>query len=301
MPELPDVTVYVEALDRHATGRRLESMQVASPFLVRTFEPSWREAIGSNVVGFRRLGKRIVFELENDLFFVLHLMIAGRLRWKRAGVKLSPKTGLARFDFDTGTLVLTEAGSKRRASLHVVRGESALADHDPGGLDVLHCDLDAFRTRLRQGRHTLKRAFTDPTIFDGIGNAYSDEILHRAALSPLRRTDQLDDEATRILFDAARAVLEEWIDRTRREVGDGFPDKVTAFRKEMAAHGRFKEPCPRCGTPIQRIAYADRETNYCPACQTGGKLLADRVLSRLMKDDWPKTLDELEDRKRGGE
>lgn len=298
MPELPDVTVYVESLDRHAAGHRLESMQVSSPFLVRTFEPSWREAIGKQVVGFRRLGKRIVFEFEDELFFVIHLMIAGRLRWKRAGVKLSPKTGLARFVFDTGTLVLTEAGSKRRASLHVVRGESGLEEHDPGGLDVLQCDLETFQSRLVQKRHTLKRALTDPSIFDGIGNAYSDEILHRASLSPLRRTDQLDDPSKAVLFDAAREVLEEWIDRTRREVGEGFPEKVTAFRKEMVAHGRYGEPCPRCRTPIQRIAYADRETNYCPECQTGGRLLADRVLSRLMKDDWPRSLEELEERKR---
>ena len=298
MPELPDITVYIEALDRHATGRRIEDARIASPFLVRTYDPPWRDAIGRTVRGFRRLGKRIVFELEDEMYLVLHLMIAGRLRWKKPGAKIPARGGLATFTFDSGTLLLTEAGSKKRASLHVIRGEESLADHDPGGLDVLGAELTEFREVLTQRRHTLKRALTDPHILDGIGNAYSDEILHHAGLSPLRRTDQLDEAQFARLFESTRHILQHWIDRTREEVGDKFPDKVTAFRKGMAVHGRYEEPCPVCGTKVQRIAYASNETNYCPECQTGGKLLADRVLSRLMKDDWPRTLEELEERKR---
>lgn len=300
MPELPDVTVYVEALERHVAGRCIDSAQITSPFLVRTFDPPWRDAIGRRVQAIRRLGKRIVFAMDDDLFLVLHLMIAGRLRWKRIGTKIPKKSGLATFHFDTGTLLLTEAGSKKRASLHVVRGEEALAEHDPGGLDVFACTPEQFRETFTRRRHTLKRALTDPHILDGIGNAYSDEILHHARLSPLRRTDQLDDDQLTTLLGSIRHVLDHWIERTRQEVGDGFPDKVTAFRPGMAVHGRYKKPCPVCETEVQRIAYASNETNYCPACQTGGKLLADRVLSRLMKDDWPRTLEELEQKKRPG-
>ncbi len=297
MPELPDVTVYRESLERFVVGR-IENIRITSPNLVRTFDPPWKEAIGKEIHEIRRLGKRLVFGLDEDLWLVLHLMIAGRLRWKKAGTKPPAKRGLATFEFEHGTLLLTEASPRKRASLHLVRGEDALGDHDPGGLDVFEASSEAFRETLGRGRHTLKRALTDPSILDAIGNAYSDEILHHAKLSPLRRTDQLDGDEIDRLHRSCREVLEKWIDLTREQVGDRFPDKVTAFRKEMAVHGKYGEPCPDCDTPVQRIAYADNETNYCPTCQTGGKLLADRALSQLMKGDWPKSLEELEERKR---
>ncbi len=293
MPELPDVTTYVEALDRHVRGRRLAGIRLKSPFLVRTFDPPLSATAEREVRTVERLGKRLVLGLEGDLFLVLHLMIAGRLRWRKAGAGLPGKMGLAAFDFEHGTLVLTEAGTKRRASLHVERGREALAAHDRGGLDVLAADLDAFRERLVAERHTLKRALCDPTLFDGIGNAYSDEILFHARLSPLQQTTNLDAAEVERLWRTARETLERWIARLREEVGDGFPDKVTAFHEAMAVHGRHRKPCPDCGAPVQRIVYAENETNYCAACQTGGKLLKDRALSRLLKDDWPRSLDEL--------
>jgi formamidopyrimidine-DNA glycosylase len=296
MPELPDIVVYVECLHRRVTERTLQRIRVAHPFLVRTFDPPLDTTFGQTVRGLRRLGKRIVFEFDDELFLVLHLMIAGRLHWKPPGAKLAGKLGLAAFDFEGGTLVLTEAGTKRRASLHVVRGEAELAKHNPGGLEVLDADAVAFRAVLRKHNHTLKRTLTDPHLFSGIGNAYSDEILHRAQLSPLTWTSRLSDLEADRLFEATQATLREWTDRLRAEAGDGFPEKVTAFRPEMAVHGRFKLPCPVCGTAVQRIRYADNETNYCPRCQTGGKVLADRALSRLLKGDWPKTIEELEER-----
>ena len=300
MPELPDVTVYVEALARRVVGEPLERVRLASPFLLRSVDPPLVAAEGRRVVGVRRLGKRIVLELEGGLFLVLHLMIAGRLRWRGRGpdgpIKVPGKAGLAAFDFPSGTLLLTEAGSKKRASLHVVRGEAGLAEHDPGGLEVLEADLAAFRAALARESHTLKRALTDPHLFSGIGNAYSDEILHRARLSPFKLTGSLTPEESERLYRAAGEVLLEWTERSRREVGEGFPEKVTAFRPGMAVHGRYRQPCPVCGAPVQHILYAENEANYCPRCQTGGKVLADRVLSRLLKDDWPRTLDELEAR-----
>jgi formamidopyrimidine-DNA glycosylase len=294
MPELPDIVVYLEALDRRVTDHMLERVRLSSPFLLRSVDPPLAEAEGKKVRGLRRLGKRIVFELEQELFLVLHLMIAGRLHWKLRGSKPPGKIGLAAFDFSTGTLLLTEAGSKKRASLHLVRGRSQLAAHDPGGLEVLETDLSTFRSALRQENHTLKRALTDPHLLSGIGNAYSDEILHRARLSPLSWTSRLTDAEIKRLFDAVRETLQQWVDRLRADVGDGFPEKVTAFRPDMAVHGRFGQPCPDCGTAVQRIVYADNETNYCPRCQTGGKVLADRSLSRLLKDDWPQSIEELE-------
>ncbi len=300
MPELPDVAVYVEALARRVLGEPLERVRLASPFVLRSVEPPPAAAEGRRVVAVRRLGKRIVLELEGGLFLVLHLMIAGRLRWRPRGAKPPGRRGLAAFDFPGGTLLLTEAGSKKRASLHLVAGEAALTAHDPGGLEVLEADLPAFRAALAAESHTLKRALTDPRILSGIGNAYSDEILHRARLSPFKRTGDLSGEELERLFRASREVLAEWLERTRREVGEGFPEKVTAFREGMAVHGRYRRPCPVCGTPIQHVLYAENEANYCPTCQTGGKLLADRVLSRLMKDDWPRTLEELEARRKGG-
>ena len=297
MPELPDVTVYVERLTAQCAGRVLERIRLASPFLVRSFDPPISESSGRSVLGFRRIGKRIVWELEGDLFVVLHLMVAGRLRWKERKAKVPGKVGLAAFDFEHGTAVLTEASTKKRASLYLVRGEAALADHDRGGIEVLDSSFEQFAERLRSRNHTLKRALTDQRLLSGIGNAYSDEILHRARLSPVTWTSRLDDEQMRRLYDATRASLTEWTDRLRAEVGDGFPDKVTAFRPEMAVHGRYNKACPDCGRPVQRIRYASNESNYCAQCQTGGKLLADRSLSRLMKKDWPKTLDELEERR----
>jgi formamidopyrimidine-DNA glycosylase len=271
-------------------------VRIVSPFVLRSVEPPIREAEGRRVVGLRRLGKRIVWALEGELFLVIHLMIAGRLRWRPAGAKSPGRIGLAAFDFPGGTLLLTEAGSKRRASLHLVQGEVGLAGFDRGGLEPLDASLEAFRARLVSESHTLKRALADPRLFSGIGNAYSDEILHRARLSPLALTRRLDDQAIVRLHAATRSVLAEWTTRLRHEAGDGFPEKVTAFREGMAVHGRFREPCPACGTPVQRIRYADNETNYCPTCQTADRLLADRGLSRLLKEDWPRSLDEMEDR-----
>src|SRR5215470_1148170 len=267
MPELPDIVVYLEALHRRVAGRTLERVRVAHPFLVRTFDPPLDATFGRTVRGLRRLGKRIVFELDGDLFLVLHLMIAGRLHWKQPGAKPPGKLGLAAFDFPDGTLLFTEAGTQRRASLHVVRGEAELARHQPGGLEVLDADAAAFREVLRRHNHTLKRALTDPHLFSGIGNAYSDEILHRARLSPLTWTTRLSDAEADRLFDATRSTLIEWTDRLRAEAGDGFPEKVTAFRPEMAVHGKYKQPCPVCGTPVQRLVFAENEANYCPGCQ----------------------------------
>jgi formamidopyrimidine-DNA glycosylase len=293
MPELPDITVYLDALERRIVGERLLSVRVASPFLVRTFEPSISAVEGQKVRALARLGKRIAIGFDDELWLVLHLMIAGRLHWKARGAKLAGKYNLAAFDFSSGTLLLTEAGAKRRAALYVVQGAAALAAHDPGGTDVMACSLEHFANVLRSRNHTLKRALTDPTLFSGIGNAYSDEILHRAKLSPLRLTQKMDDEEVARLFAATREILTEWIDRLRREAGEEFPEGVTAFRPEMAVHGKFGKPCPVCGAPVQRIRYAENETNYCPGCQTGGQILADRSLSRLLKDDWPRHLDEL--------
>lgn len=296
MPELPDVVVYIEALERRILGQPLERMRIVSPFVLRSVEPPISEAEGRRVVGLRRLGKRIVWELEGELFLVIHLMVAGRLRWRPAGAKSPGRIGLAAFDFPGGTLLLTEAGSKRRASLHLVQGEVGLAGFDRGGLEPLDASLEEFRARLVSESHTLKRALADPRLFSGIGNAYSDEILHRARLSPLALTRRLDEQAIVRLHGATRSVLAEWTTRLRHEAGEGFPEKVTAFREGMAVHGRFREPCPACGTPVQRIRYADNETNYCPTCQTADRLLADRGLSRLLKEDWPRSLDEMEER-----
>jgi len=293
MPELPDITVYIEALASRVVDQPLQRMRIAKPFLLRSVDPPISAAEGKRVTGLRRMGKRIVLELEDDLFLVIHLMIAGRLRWLPAGGKIPGKIGLAAFDFPNGTLILTEAGSKRRASLWLVRGEQALEQFERGGLEVLDADLAAFTERLILENHTLKRSLTDPRLFSGIGNAYSDEILHRAKLSPIKHTRRLSEEEFQRLFDATRSVLVEWTERLRRESKGDFPAKVTAFREEMAVHGKFGKPCPVCGTPVQRIRYADNETNYCPRCQTDGKLLADRALSRLLKQDWPKSIDEL--------
>ncbi|MCB9898882.1 MAG: formamidopyrimidine-DNA glycosylase [Planctomycetes bacterium] len=299
MPELPDVTVYVERLVAHVGGRVLRKVRLKSPFLLRSVDPPLSAVEGRAVREVQRLGKRIVFGFDDGLFLVLHLMIAGRLRWRKPGAGLPGKIGLAAFDFDDGTLVLTEAASRKKASLHVVRGEDALAAHGRGGLEVLGASDAEFAAALTRERHTLKRTLTDPRLFSGIGNAYSDEILHRAKLSPFKLSTQLDDDERARLRSACETVLVEFTERLRAEVGDGFPDKVTAFRPDMAVHGRYGEPCPACGAPVQRILYAENECNYCVTCQTGGKLLADRVLSRLMKDDWPRTLEELEEL-RGG-
>ena len=298
MPELPDVTVYLEALERRILGARLERVRLLTPFLLRSVDPPLSAVAGTNVTGLRRLGKRLVIALDQDLFLVIHLMIAGRLHWRPAGAKPPGKIGLAAFDFSTGTLVMTEAGTKKRASLDVVRGETALRAHDPGGLDVLVSDLRAFRTALTAENHTLKRVLTDPRVFSGIGNAYSDEILHRARLSPVKLSQALDDDEVRRLHEATRVVLIEWIERLRREAAENFPEGVTAFRPDMAVHGRYGKPCPDCGAPVQRIVYAENETNYCARCQTGGRMLADRSLSRLLHSDWPRTLDEWEARRR---
>lgn len=294
MPELPDVQAYLEALEPRVLGRQLVAVRLKSPFLVRSVAPPLSAVVGRRVVGLRRLGKRVVFAFEGDLFLVLHLMIAGRLRWREEPPKAATKRDLAVFEFETGHLLLTEAASKKRASLHVVEGEAALADHDPGGVEPLEADLATFRAALVEGNHTVKRALTDPRRLSGIGNAFSDEILHRARLSPFKRTRDLADDEVERLWSASREVLGEWIERTRAELAGAFPEKVTAFRPGFAVHGRYGQPCPACGTPVQRILYAENEANYCPTCQTAGKLLADRVLSRLMKDDWPKTLEELE-------
>jgi formamidopyrimidine-DNA glycosylase len=294
VPELPDITVYLEALEARIVGRRIVALRIAGPSLLRSVDPPISEARGREVLGLRRLGKRIVWELEGGLFLVFHLMVAGRLRWRPSGAALPRKLGLAAFDFDNGTLLLTEAGTKRRASLHLVRGEQGLAEHERGGLEVLDVQPEAFRERLLRENHTLKRALTDPTLFSGIGNAYSDEILHRARLSPVQLTSRLSEAEAARLFAATRDTLLLWIERLREQAGEGFPDKVTAFRPGMAVHGRYREPCPDCGTPVQRIVYADNETNYCATCQTGGRLLADRALSRLLKKDWPRSVEELE-------
>ncbi len=297
MPELPDITVYLEAMGKRVMGRRLGRVRLTSPFLVRTVDPPLESAHGRAVVQLRRVGKRIAIGLEGDLHLVLHLMIAGRLHWhKTAPWKLAPRRTLACFDFDGGSLSLTEAGSQRRASLHVVQGEAGLRELDPGGLEVMGADLAGFSQTLRASNHTLKRALTDPHICSGIGNAYSDEILHRARLSPIALTQKLTGEQMAALHLAVQETLLEWTARLRAEAGDDFPEKVTAFREEMAVHGRYGLPCPRCGGKVQRIRYASNETNYCPACQTGGKLLADRALSRLLGKDWPRTLEELESR-----
>lgn len=293
MPELPDVVLYLEALDTRIAGATLERIRLASPFLLRTVEPAPASLTGRKVTGLRRLGKRIVIGLEGEIFLVIHLMIAGRFKWLPAGAKIPGKLGLAAFDFDRGTLLLTEAGSKRRASLHIVAGEEALRALDPGGLEPLEMSREQFRDALTLERHTLKRTLTDPHVFSGIGNAYSDEILHRARLSPVQMTTNLPAEEIERLYDAVRAVLVEWIERLRTETGTRFPEKVTAFRPEMAVHGRYNLPCPVCGTPVQRIVYAENETNYCARCQTGGRLLADRALSRLLHGDWPRSIDEL--------
>src|ERR1700691_69436 len=294
MPELPDIALYIEALGKRILGKRLDQVRIASPFLLRTATPPVGDAEGKTVVQLRRLGKRICIGLDNDIWLVLHLMIAGRLHWRKLGVKVSPPRGLAAFDFGNGTLLWTEAGSKKRASLHLVAGEDGLAALDPGGLEVLESDLEQFTAVLTSAHHTLKRALTDPRLFSGIGNAYSDEILFEAQLSPLALTQKLKPEQIERLFAAVRNSLTRWTERLREEAGDGFPEKVTAFRPGMAVHGRYKEPCLRCQSKIQRIRYAANETNYCPNCQTGGKLLADRSLSRLLREDWPRTPEELE-------
>jgi formamidopyrimidine-DNA glycosylase len=294
VPELPDVTVYIEALEKRIVGRPLEAVRIASPSLLKTARPPIRSAEGRKVLRLRRIGKRIAVGLEGDLWLVLHLMIAGRLHWREKGAKLARKVAHAGFDFPNGTLVLTEFGPKKRASLHVVEGEDGLAAHDPGGLEVLDADLATFRAALVAENHTLKRALTDPRRLSGIGNAYSDEILHAARLSPLAMTRTLSPEEVERLFRATKSTLADWTLRLRAEMGEGFPEKVTAFRPDMAVHGKYQKPCPVCGTPIQRIRYADNETNYCPRCQTEGKILADRAFSRLLGKDFPRTIEELE-------
>ncbi len=298
MPELPDIEAYLAALRTRVVGEKLTAIRIASPFLLRTAEPPLSAVEGQTVRDLRRVGKRIAFGFENDLWLVLHLMIAGRLHWRPIGAKLGGRQNLAAFDFPNGSLVLTEAGSKRRASLQVVAGEEGLRTLDPGGIDVFSADLDTFRAVLTAENRTLKRALTDPRFLSGIGNAYSDEILHAALLSPITLTHKLTAEQWQRLYTATRETMQLWADRLRQQTGSGFPEKVTAFRKDMAVHGRFGEPCPRCGEKIQRIRYADNETNYCAKCQTGGKLLADRSLSRLLGSDWPRSLDELEALKR---
>jgi formamidopyrimidine-DNA glycosylase len=293
VPELPDIVAYLEALERKIGGREIAGVRVKSPFIVRSFDPPISAAVGHRVTGLRRMGKRIVMELDGDFFLVIHLMIAGRFLWKPAGAPLTNKISLAAFDFDSGSLILTEAGTKKRASIHLVRGVEGLKEFDRGGLEVLDAPLEEFSARLRSENHTLKRSLTDPRLFSGIGNAYSDEILHRARLSPVQLTRKIKDEDIVTLFAATKEVLIEWTNRFRDQYKDGFPEKVTAFRPEMAVHGKFGEPCPVCKTPVQRIRYASNETNYCARCQTGGKLLADRALSRLLKQDWPKSIDEV--------
>ncbi len=299
MPELPDIELYLHALRPRIVNRAVESVRLASPFLLRSIDPPLTAIVGRRVVDLHRLGKRVVMEAEGELFLVFHLMIAGRFRWKARGTKVPGKVGLLALDFPEGTLLMTEAGTKRQASLYVVQGRAALAQHDPGGLDVFELDLAAFHAALVRGNHTLKRALTDPHLFSGIGNAYSDEILHAARLSPFRQTAALDAAEIRRLYDATRLTLTDWTARLREEAGEEFPEKVTAFRDGMAVHGRYGQPCPDCGAPVQRVVYAANEANYCANCQTGGRLLADRSLSRLLREDWPRTLDELERRKPG--
>jgi formamidopyrimidine-DNA glycosylase len=293
VPELPDVTVYVESIAARVAGQPLRGVRVASPFVVRTFDPPISAAAGQRVLEVQRLGKRIVFVLENDLFLVIHLMIAGRFKWLEANAKIPGKVGLAALDFPTGTLVLTEAATKKRASIHLAR---TLDEFQRGGIEPLACTLDEFEAALRRENHTLKRSLTDPRLFSGIGNAYSDEILHRAKLSPALLTLKMSAGEVRALFDATRTVLKDWTARLRQEAREKFPEKVTAFREDFAVHGKYKQPCPVCGTAVQRIAYADNETNYCPRCQTGGRLLSDRSLARLLHDDWPRTIEELEEK-----
>ncbi len=294
MPEIPDLTVYVEALESRLIGSSVERIRIASPTLLRTVEPPIERAQGRTVTAVRRLAKRVVLALEPDLFLVIHLMVAGRFRWRPAGAAIPRRGGLAAFDFDSGTLLLVESSSRKRASLHLVAGEPGLEEHDPGGLEVLDCDLESFAGALTRESHTLKRALTDPRLLSGIGNAYSDEILHRAKLSPVRLSTKLEATEIARLYEAARETLTLWTERLRREADGEFPEKVTAFRDGMAVHGRFRKPCPDCGAPVQRIVYASSETNYCAPCQTGGKLLADRALSRLLKRDWPRSVDALE-------
>jgi formamidopyrimidine-DNA glycosylase len=294
MPELPDVEVYIEAMEGRILGQTLTGIRIANPFVLRTVDPRPAELAGRTVAGVRRVGKRIAVEVEGGLFIVVHLMVAGRFRWLAAGAKVPGKIGLAAFDFANGTLALTEAGSKRRASIHLLRGEDAVRAQHRGGVEVLEAPLEAFREALTRERHTVKRSLTDPRLFSGIGNAYSDEILHRARLSPLTLSTSLDDAETARLYEAARATLLDWIARLRAQAGNGFPDKVKAFQEGMAVHGRYGQPCPDCGAPVQRIVYAENETNYCARCQTGGRRLADRALSRLLKEDWPRSIDEVE-------
>ena len=297
MPEFPDIELYLHALRPRILNERLEAVRLASPFLLRSIDPPIDTVVGMTVRDLRRLGKRIVWEMDDEVFLVFHLMIAGRFQWKERGTKITAKVGLAAFDFPKGTLLLTEAGSTRQASLYVVRSEAALDAHDPGGVEVIESTLEEFRSALTRESHTLKRALTDPHLLSGIGNAYSDEILHAAKLSPMKLTSQLTDQEIERLHATSITILRHWRDSLIAEAGDAFPSKVTAFRPEMAVHGRYNKPCPVCDTPVQRIRYANNEANYCPACQTGGRLLADRSLSRLMKGDWPRTLEELERKK----
>lgn len=296
MPELPDIVAYIEALEPRILNQPIHDIRISSPFLLRSVDPPLSEASGKTVTNLRRLGKRIVVGLEDNLFLIIHLMIAGRFHWKEKPTKPNRQT-LATFVFPSGVLTLTEAGSKKRASMYFVRGEAALAAHDPGGLEVLEADLESFKTRLTLENHTLKRALTDPHFFSGIGNAYSDEILHAAGLSPLKLTSRLQDSEVRRLYEATQGTLRFWMEKLSREAKENFPEKVTAFREEMSVHGRYGKPCPRCGTAVQRIVYAANEANYCPKCQTGGRLLADRALSRLLKGDWPRTLEQLEEQR----
>ncbi len=294
MPELPDVVVYIEALEARILSQTLEGVRIASPFVLRSVDPPPSALVGKKVRSICRLGKQIVLVFDEEHFLVIHLMIAGRLQWREPHARLAGKIGLAAFEFASGTLILTEAGSKKRASLHVVRGEQALATFDRRALEVLECSLDDFESALRRENHTLKRSLTDPRLFSGIGNAFSDEILHHAKLSPLKQTSRLSTQEVRQLWESTRAVLSEWTGRLRSQTGEDFPSKVTAFRPEMAVHGRYGKPCPRCGAPVQRIVYAENECNYCAPCQTEGRLLADRAMSRLLKEDWPRSLEEME-------
>ncbi len=296
MPELPDITLYAEALQGRIVGRNLEKIRLGNPFFLRSVEHQPGDVAGRSVTGIGRMGKRIVLELQDEFFIVIHLMIAGRLHWKPLHAALPARVGHAAFDFSSGTLTVTEAGSKKRASLHILRGRLSLAALDPGGLEILDCTVGQFAERLQKENHTLKRTLTDPRIFSGIGNAYSDEILHHGRLSPLKQTQRLAEDEILRLHGSVQTVMRFWIERLRKETGEAFPEKVTAFRDGMAVHGRYKKPCPECGTAVQRIAYAQNECNYCPRCQTGGKLLADRAFSRLLKEDWPRTIEELENR-----
>ena len=295
MPELPDIAIYIDALEKRVLGSVIEDIRVANPFFLRSFDPPIRAAVGKRVLNIRRLGKRICFALENDLFLVLHLMIAGRLRWSPKKAKIVGKIGLGAIDFSSGTLLITEASTKKRASLYLVRGEAALLEHQRGGIEVLDAKLTDFSDALTRENHTLKRALTDPRLFSGIGNAYSDEILHRAKLSPAKKTNSLTSPEIQRVYTSTQAIMTEWIARLRQQTGADFPKDVTAFRPEMAVHGKYNQPCPDCGSPVQRIVYAENEANYCPTCQTNGKLLADRSLSRLLKSDWPRTMEELDE------